>query len=392
MDFNDIKVVGVTGTNGKTTVATLLYQLFTKLGYKTALLSTVEYRIGDEVIPSRLTTPDIDELADLFKKMKKANCEYCFMEVSSHGIFQNRIQDINFAGAVFTNITHDHLDYHNTFEEYLKVKKSFFDTLSPSAFALANIDDQNGAFMLQHTQASAHFYGLQTEDQSFTGDVQFEGKIMANTFRGIAIELNGKEIHVPLIGTFNAYNLLAVYGTALLLEEKEDRIIEALATLAPPRGRFEHIEINGRVGIVDYAHTPDALENVLSTIHEIKSENQKVFTVVGCGGDRDQTKRPLMARIAWKYSDHVFLTSDNPRSEDPEKILDQMEAGLDDPKDNPKITRIVDRAAAIKTAVEILQDGDILLVAGKGHEDYQIIGTEKTHFNDMEVLREALES
>lgn len=393
MTINEtIKVVGVTGTNGKTTVATLLYQLFKQLGHKVALLSTVEYIIDDKVLPARLTTPDRGELADLFAQMEKAGCEYCFMEVSSHGIDQGRIDDIHFAGAVFTNITQDHLDYHNTFEEYLAAKKKFFDRLDESAFALANFDDENGAFMLQSTSANKQFYGLQQEDGAVTGELNFEGKLLANTFDGIVMEVNTREVRSALVGRFNAYNLLAVYGAAYLLGIAEDDIAAALPSLTAVRGRFQYISDNGYFGVVDYAHTPDALENVLQTLHNLKSENQSIFTVVGCGGDRDPGKRPLMARIAHKYSDHVLLTSDNPRTENPETILDQMEAGLDDPKNDPKVTRESDRKAAIKRAVEIAETGDIILVAGKGHEDYQILGTEKIHFDDMEVLRDAMQA
>lgn len=388
----NIKVVGVTGTNGKTTVATMLYNLFTKLGHKTALLSTVEYRIGDEVIPARLTTPDGGELKELFAKMEKRDIEYCFMEASSHGLTQGRVDDIDFTGAIFTNITHEHLDYHKTFEEYMKAKRSFFDKLGAHAWALANSDDENGPFMLQNTKAAQHYYGFEQEDGTFAGDLQFEGKLLANTFNGIAMTANGHEIRTKLIGRFNAYNLLAVYGAAMLLDQDADTVATVLGELAAPRGRFEAIEMNGRVGIVDYAHTPDALENVLQTIHDIKSENQHVFTVIGCGGDRDREKRPKMARIAAKYSDHIFITSDNPRSESPEAILDDMEEGLDDPKDNPQVTRDIDRTRSIKRAVEIAEDGDIILVAGKGHEDYQIIGEDRIPFSDKEILTEALEN
>jgi UDP-N-acetylmuramoyl-L-alanyl-D-glutamate--2,6-diaminopimelate ligase len=388
----ELKLVGVTGTNGKTTVADLLYQLFQKLGHTTGLLSTVENKIGDNVAPSNMTTPDPITTQKLLREMVDAKCTHVFMEVSSHALDQDRISGLVFDGAIFTNVTQDHLDYHNTFEEYLKAKRKFFDYLNEDAFALANSDDENGEFMLQNTKAKKQYYGLRQEDGAVTGELQFEGKLLANTFFGLKLEINEQLLETKMIGRFNAYNLLAVYGAAYLLGEKAENILDAMQDFAPPAGRFDHVEINGKVGIVDYAHTPDALENVLQTIHNIKSENQKVFTVVGCGGNRDVGKRGPMATIAQKYSDIALFTSDNPRDEDPRIIIDQMMEGVANPEDPEpdNVYKVVDREEAIRQAAERAGDGDIVLVAGKGHETYQEIKGVRRPFDDREVLEQAL--
>lgn len=387
-----LKLVGITGTNGKTTVATLLHQLFQKLGYTAGLISTVENKIAENAVSADMTTPDAVTLHRLFAEMLEAGCTHAFMEVSSHALEQGRVQGVDFAGAVFMNVTLDHLDYHGTFENYLNAKKKLFDQLSPAAFALANLDDENGEFMFQATQAAKYYYGLHREDDAFTGKLQFEGEILANTFHGLKMKMNTQEFESGLIGRFNAYNVLAVYGTAVLLEEDSENILKAMQTFTPPAGRFQHMEINGKVGIVDYAHTPDALENVLQTIHNIKSENQKVFTVIGCGGDRDKSKRGPMATIAQKYSDIALFTSDNPRSEDPRAIIEDMmkHIGSEDPESD-NVYKVVDRRDAIGQAVERAGDGDIILVAGKGHETYQEIKGVRHLFDDVEVLREEME-
>lgn len=389
---HELKLVGVTGTNGKTTVATLLHTLFEKLGYKAGLVSTVVNKIHDQEIPATMTTPDAISLQKLFRDMVDAGCTHAFMEVSSHALDQGRVAGVDFTGAVLTNVSHDHLDYHGTFEAYLTAKQKIFDTLHVHAFALANYDDDNGEFMLQNTKAEKSFYALTQEDGGFSGEIQFEGKLLANTFYGLKMEINRKPLASKLVGKFNAYNLMAIYGTALLLQEPEENVLQALAELLPPTGRFQHIEMNGRVGIVDYAHTPDAIENVLTTIHNIKSENQRVITVVGCGGDRDTKKRGPMATIVHRYSDLAIFTSDNPRSEDPRIIIDEMMGGIagDDPEPE-NIMKVVDRREAIETAVQMSKDGDVILVAGKGHETYQEIKGVKHPFNDQEVLIEFLE-
>jgi UDP-N-acetylmuramoyl-L-alanyl-D-glutamate--2,6-diaminopimelate ligase len=379
-----LKLVGVTGTNGKTTIATLLYKLFSQLGHKCGLISTVQNHIGTEIIPATHTTPDAVSLNGLLKRMVDEGCEYAFMEVSSHAIHQHRTTALQFAGGLFSNITHDHLDYHKTFDEYIRVKKSFFDNLSPSAFAISNADDKRGTVMLQNTPAKKYFYSLKTI-------ADFKGKILDNSLTGLQMVVNDKEVHFLLIGEFNAYNLLAVYGAATCLGKQRDEVLTALSILTGAEGRFDYIiSSKGIVGIVDYAHTPDALENVLSTIKKLKKGHEQVITVVGCGGDRDKTKRPVMAQAACDLSDRAIFTSDNPRTEDPLQILKDMEAGLNTAARRKHIT-IADRKEAIKTAVNLANNEDIILVAGKGHEKYQDINGVKNDFDDKEVLKEMFE-
>lgn len=381
-----IKVVGITGTNGKTTTATLLYQLFEKLGYRCGLLSTVQNHIHDAIEVSTHTTPDAISIQGLLRRMVDAGCAYAFMEVSSHAVHQQRIAGIRFVGGVFTNITHDHLDYHKTFDEYIRVKKSFFDNLPADAFALTNADDKRGMVMLQNTKAQKNTYSLKIP-------ATIKGKVLENNLSGLIMALDGQEAHFRMIGTFNAYNLLAVYGAAKLLGEDKMNVLAVLSGLHGAAGRFEtYISPNEKVlGIVDYAHTPDALINVLATINQLRTQGQQLITVVGCGGDRDKTKRPIMAQAACEHSDKAILTSDNPRSEDPEIILSEMEAGLTGPQKR-KSLRIADRKEAIKVAVTLAQAGDVVLVAGKGHETYQEIKGVKHHFDDREVLKEAFET
>ncbi|GAA4337435.1 UDP-N-acetylmuramoyl-L-alanyl-D-glutamate--2,6-diaminopimelate ligase [Flaviaesturariibacter amylovorans] len=380
-----VKLVGVTGTNGKTTIATLLYKLFTKLGYTCGLVSTVENMIAGEVIPSTHTTPDAVSLNALLAQMVAAGCTHVFMEVSSHAVHQRRIAGLHFTGALFSNITHDHLDYHKTFDEYIKAKKAFFDGLTADAFAITNADDKRGAVMLQNTSATKYAYSLKTV-------ADFKGKILENALTGLVMTVNEQEVHFRLIGEFNAYNLLAVYGAAVLLGEEKQEVLQVLSNSTGAEGRFDYIvSAKGRVlGIVDYAHTPDALENVLSTIKKLRKGHEQVITVVGCGGDRDKTKRPVMAEVACNGSDRVILTSDNPRTEDPNAILADMEAGLNTAAKRKAIT-IADRGQAIKTAVSLAGPDDILLIAGKGHEKYQDIAGVKHHFDDKEVLRDMFE-
>jgi UDP-N-acetylmuramoyl-L-alanyl-D-glutamate--2,6-diaminopimelate ligase len=378
-----IKLVGITGTNGKTTTVTLLFSLFKKLGYKVGLLSTVKNQINNEIIPATHTTPDSIQLNALLRQMIEKGCTHCFMEVSSHAVVQNRIAGIHFSGAVFTNITHDHLDYHKTFDEYIKAKKKFFDGLSSDAFALTNKDDVNGQIMLQNTKALKRSYSLRSM-------ADFKCKVVENQFSGLLLNIDNQEVWSKLIGSFNAYNLLAVYATALLLKEDKTNVLTTLSTLSSVEGRFQYIRNNnGVVGIVDYAHTPDALQNVLKTIADIRTGNEQVITVVGCGGDRDAAKRPIMAKIAGDLSTKVILTSDNPRSEEPEAILKEMQAGVD-AVNFKKTISITDRSEAIKMACSIANDGDIILIAGKGHEKYQEIKGVKHPFDDMEVLQENL--
>ncbi len=378
-----IKLVGVTGTNGKTTTVTLLFNLFKKLGYKTGLLSTVKNQINNDVIAATHTTPDAIQLNALLHQMIEKGCTHCFMEVSSHAVVQNRINGIQFAGAVFTNITHDHLDYHKTFDEYLKAKKKFFDSLSANAFALTNKDDVNGEVMLQNTKALKRTYSLRSM-------ADFKCKVVENQFSGLHLNIDNNDLWSKLIGSFNAYNLLAVYATAILLKEDKTNVLTTISTLGSVEGRFQYIRNNnGVIGIVDYAHTPDALQNVLKTINDIRTGNEKVITVVGCGGDRDAAKRPIMAKIACDLSTKVILTSDNPRSEDPNAILKEMQAGVD-AVNFKKTISIADRHEAIKTACSYANDGDIILIAGKGHEKYQEIKGVKHPFDDMEVLQENL--
>ena len=376
-----VKLVGVTGTNGKTTIATVLFKLFTRLGYKCGLISTVQNQVGDEIIPSTHTTPDAVSLNALLKLMADAGCSHVFMECSSHAIHQHRITGLQFTGALFSNITHDHLDYHKTFDEYIRVKKSFFDHLPASAFAISNADDKRGEVMLQNTQASKYMYSLKTM-------AAFKGKILENALTGLIMTVNDKEVHFRLIGEFNAYNLLAVYGAAVCLGEDSEEVLTALSMLSGAEGRFDYVISGGLIiGIVDYAHTPDALENVLMTIKKLRKGHEQIITVVGCGGDRDKTKRPVMAQTACDLSDRVILTSDNPRTEEPEAILRDMEAGLSSSA-RRKYISITDRKEAIRTAVSYAGAEDIILVAGKGHEKYQDIKGVKYPFDDKQVLLE----
>ncbi len=377
-----LKLVGVTGTNGKTSTVTLLYRLFRQLNFKAGMLSTVENQINGEVIPSTHTTPDAINLNKLLRQMVEAGCEYCFMEVSSHAVDQHRIGGLEFTGAVFTNITHDHLDYHKTFDNYLKAKKKFFDGLSKKAFALTNIDDRNGNIMLQNTKAAKHSYALKSP-------ADFKAKIVTDTVQGLELDIDGQEMHTRLIGEFNAYNLLTVYATAVLLGIDKIEALTILSALTPPEGRFDQI-ISGKdkiVGIVDYAHTPDALKNVLHTINAIRQGNETLISIVGCGGDRDAAKRPVMAQVAAHLSDKCILTSDNPRSEDPNEILRQMHEGVEI-TERRKVLSITDRKEAIRTACMMANQGDIILLAGKGHEKYQEIKGVKYAFDDKAVLKE----
>jgi UDP-N-acetylmuramoyl-L-alanyl-D-glutamate--2,6-diaminopimelate ligase len=380
-----LKLVGVTGTNGKTTVATLLSNLFQELGYKVGLLSTVENKINNTVIPSTHTTPDSITINELLLDMIAANCDYCFMEVSSHATVQERIAGLSFTGAIFTNISHDHLDFHQTFEEYIKAKKYFFDQLPASAFALTNSDDKRGALMLQNTKAHAKTYALQSM-------ATFKAKIIENQFSGLFLNIDAEEVWFKMVGSFNAYNLLAVYATAMLLDQDKTRVLTILSTLSGAEGRFDYtIAPNGVIGIVDYAHTPDAIKNVLQTIANIRKGNETVIAIVGCGGDRDKTKRPIMAEVACKLSDKVILTSDNPRTEDPAAILKEMEAGVPISLKKKTIT-IQDRKEAIRTACHLAKSGDIILLAGKGHEKYQEINGVKFPFDDKQIFSEIMES
>lgn len=377
-----VKLVGVTGTNGKTTIATLLFKLFRQLGYSCGLISTVQNQIDDTIIPATHTTPDAISLNALLRKMVDEGCSYVFMECSSHAIHQHRITGLQFAGALFSNITHDHLDYHKTFDEYIRVKKKFFDDLSADAFAISNADDKRGEVMLQNTNATKYLYSLKTM-------AAFKGKILENALTGLVMTINDQEVHFRLIGTFNAYNLLAVYGAAVCLGVESSEVLTALSMLTGAEGRFDYIiSANNIIGIVDYAHTPDALENVLSTIKKLRKGYEQIITVVGCGGDRDKTKRPVMAQAACDWSDRVILTSDNPRTEDPEAILRDMEAGLSSAAKRKYIT-LVDRKQAIEEAVRMAKPEDIILVAGKGHEKYQDINGVKHPFDDKEVLQKA---
>ena len=378
-----LKLVGVTGTNGKTTIATLLYRLFTEAGYNCGLLSTIENIINREVIPSTHTTPDPIELNTLLQQMVDAGCEYAFMEVSSHSVAQDRIAGLHFAGGIFTNLTHDHLDYHKTMANYRNAKKRFFDLLPQSAFALTNLDDKNGAFMLQNTRARKLSYALKH-------DADFKGVVMESHFDGMLLKVNGTEVYTQLVGGFNASNLLAIYGAATALGFDKDELLMEISKLRGANGRFDMVHSEkGIVGIVDYAHTPDALENVLVTINEVRCHKETLITVVGCGGNRDTTKRPEMAAVAVKLSDRVILTSDNPRNEDPDEIIRQMKAGVPE-ADQGKVLSITNRREAIRTAVALAKRGDIILLAGKGHENYQEINGVKNHFDDKEVLSEAL--
>lgn len=375
-----LKLVGVTGTNGKTTIATVLYNMFRAMGHKAGLLSTVVNYVDDKAIPTEHTTPDPITLNSLLAQMVEAGCEYVFMEVSSHSVVQNRIGGLRFAGGLFTNITRDHLDYHVTFENYIKAKKLFFDRLPKEAFAITNADDKNGCVMTQNTKAVVKTYSVQN-----TAD--FRAKIIECHFDGMLLEIDGKEVAVQFIGKFNVSNLLAVYGAAIMLGKESEEVLIALSAMKPVNGRFEALKSpKGFTAIVDYAHTPDALENVLNAIHGVLQGKGQVITVCGAGGNRDKGKRPLMAKEAVRQSDKVILTSDNPRFEEPEDILNDMLAGVPEDKAG-KVLIIVDRRQAIKTACMIAQKGDVILVAGKGHEDYQIIKGVKHHFDDKEEIR-----
>lgn len=376
-----LQLVGVTGTNGKTTIATLLYDLFKRLGYKTGLLSTVRNRIHETTLDSTHTTPDAVSLNALLARMADEGCDYCFMEVSSHAIHQHRIAGLTFRGGIFSNLTHDHLDYHGTFDNYLKAKKAFFDTLPADAFALTNKDDRNGLVMLQNTKATRYTYAL-------LGPADFKARVREHDFNGMLLDIDGTEAWYRLVGGFNAYNLLAVYGAAFLLGVSREEIITHLTQLGSVSGRFDYLRSDhGVIGIVDYAHTPDALENILKVINEVRTKNEQLITVFGCGGDRDKAKRPVMAEVACRLATRVIFTSDNPRSEDPEQILREMEAGVP-PQHFKKTIRITDRKEAIKAAVAAANPGDIILVAGKGHETYQDIRGVKFPFDDKAILQE----
>ncbi|MEO5674321.1 MAG: UDP-N-acetylmuramoyl-L-alanyl-D-glutamate--2,6-diaminopimelate ligase [Chitinophagales bacterium] len=378
-----LKVIAVTGTNGKTTVATLLSNLCSGLNYKCGLISTVENRINGKTIPSNHTTPDAVQLSALLSEMVKAGCVFCFMEASSHAIHQNRIAGLKFSGAIFTNLSHDHLDYHKTFKEYIAAKKKLFDQLPADAFALVNSDDKHGAVMLQNTRARAYTYAFQS-----TAD--FRARILEISFNGMVMQIDGEEVYTPVVGSFNGYNLLAIYAAALILGEQKIPVLTVISKLKPAEGRFDYVlsEKNKIMGIVDYAHTPDALEKMLITIREIRTGNEKLITIVGCGGDRDVAKRPVMAKVASELSDQIILTSDNPRSEEPDSILEQMQKGIVPEKLSRTLT-ISDRREAIRTAVSISGKGDIILLAGKGHEKYQEIKGIKHPFDDKIELKEA---
>ena len=377
-----IRLVGITGTNGKTTTVTLLHRMFRSLGRHVGLISTIVNKIDDEEIPTGHTTPDALELNRLIGRMVEAGCEYCFMEVSSHAVVQQRIAGLEFAGGIFSNITHDHLDFHKTMQAYIAAKKGFFDALSVSAWALVNVDDKNGRVMVQNTRAQVKTYALrQTAD--------FHGKIVEEGFEGMQLRINGQEVWSRLVGRFNAYNLLAIYGAAVLCGVPAGEALRVLSLLTPAPGRVQYVSGKGITAIVDYAHTPDALQNVLETIHDLRRDTQQIITVVGCGGDRDRTKRPEMARIAMLGSDKLVLTSDNPRTEQPEAILNDMEAGLT-AEQLSHVVRITDRRQAIRTACLMAREGDIILVAGKGHEKYQEVNGVRSHFDDVEELETEL--
>ena len=374
----ELKLVGVTGTNGKTTTATLLYDLFRMLGYRAGLISTVIYKVGEREIESTHTTPDAIRLNAMLREMVDEGCDYCFMECSSHAIAQDRIRGLQFAGGMFTNLTHDHLDYHKTFAEYIRVKKLFFDHLPSEAFALTNIDDRNGRVMVQNTRAMVRTLSLRSM-------ADFRCKVVEMLLDGMLLRLDGEEVWVKCIGRFNAYNILTIYAAALMLGQRKEEVLTAISALQSVSGRFEYIRaVDGTTAVVDYAHTPDALENVIETIEEIRQPSQKLIVLCGCGGDRDKSKRPEMAAIAVKYADISIFTSDNPRTESPEQILQDMVEGL--PAD-ARYLKIADRGEAIRTAAMLAAAGDIILLAGKGHETYQVIGTEKIHFDDREEIR-----
>ena len=379
----DLKLVGITGTNGKTTIASLLFQLFKKAGFKVGLLSTVKILVDEVEYKATHTTPDSLTINHYLREMVEAGVEYCFMEVSSHGIHQKRTEALHFVGGIFTNLSHDHLDYHPTFAEYRDVKKSFFDNLPKTAFALSNIDDKNGQVMLQNTVAKKLTYALKSY-------ADYKAQILENQLSGLLLKINGNEVWVKLIGTFNAYNLLAIYGTAIELGLESLEVLRLLSDLESVSGRFQFIVSNSNItAIVDYAHTPDALENVLKTINDIRTKNEQLITVVGCGGNRDKAKRPIMAAIATELSDKTILTSDNPRNEDPEVIINEMELGVE-PQNFKKSLSITDRKQAIKTACQLAQPNDIILIAGKGHETYQEVKGVRHDFDDMKTVTDVL--
>jgi UDP-N-acetylmuramoyl-L-alanyl-D-glutamate--2,6-diaminopimelate ligase len=377
-----LRLIGITGTNGKTTTVTLLHRLFRQYGMHVGLVSTIVNKIDETELPATHTTPDALQLNQLLRQMVDAGCQYAFMEVSSHALVQNRVAGLTFAGGIFSNITHDHLDFHKTFANYIAAKKSFFDQLPADAFALTNVDDRNGMVMVQNTRAAVRTYSLERM-------ADFRCRVVEDSFMGLQLEMNGKEVYSRLVGRFNAYNLTAIYATAVLCGVGEADALRLLSTLSAAEGRFQYVSGKGIIAIVDYAHTPDALQNVLSTINDIRRPNQMLYTVVGCGGDRDKSKRPEMARIACTMSDRLILTSDNPRTESPDAILDDMEAGLTDEQRGTAL-RITDRRCAIKTAVIMAKEDDIILVAGKGHEKYQDIMGVKHHFDDVEELEKLL--
>ena len=378
-----LALVGITGTNGKTTTVTLLHRMFRQMGHHAGLVSTIVNKIDDEEVPASHTTPDALELNNLLRRMVDAGCGYCFMEVSSHAVVQHRVEGLHFSGGIFSNITHDHLDFHKTMANYIAAKKGFFDMLPRGAWALVNLDDRNGRVMVQNTRARVCTYALQHE-------ADYRCRLVENTFQGMHLEINGQEVWCRLVGRFNAYNLTAIYAAAVLCGVEAGEALRQLSLLEPAPGRFQYVSGGGVTGIVDYAHTPDALENVLSTIDNIRRQTQMVITVVGCGGDRDRTKRPEMARIAVEGSDKLVLTTDNPRSENPEAILDDMEAGLS-AQQRCRTVRITDRRKAIRTACMMAKEGDIVLVAGKGHEKYQEVDGVRSHFDDVEELGKALD-
>ena len=380
----NIRLVGVTGTNGKTTIASLLYQLFKKAGYKVGLLSTVKIMVDEQEFKATHTTPDSLTINKYLDLMVQEGCEFCFMEVSSHGVHQKRTEALRFEGGVFTNLSHDHLDYHNTFAEYRDVKKSFFDSLTKNAFALTNIDDKNGAVMLQNTKAKKLTYALKSY-------ADYKAQILENQLSGLLLKINDNEVWVKLIGSFNAYNLLAIYGVAVELGIEKTEALRLLSELESVSGRFQFIVSDSKItAIVDYAHTPDALENVLKTIEDIRTKNEQLITVVGCGGDRDKTKRPIMANIASSMSDKAIFTSDNPRTENPETIIEEMEKGVE-PQNFKKTVSILDRKQAIKTACQLANPNDIILIAGKGHETYQEINGVRHDFDDLKIVTELLQ-
>ena len=377
---SQLKVVGVTGTNGKTTVASLLYEMFENIGYKCGLISTVENKIHKEVYSATHTTPDPVRIQKLMRKMVEEGCEFCFMEVSSHAIVQNRIAGIEFEGGIFTNLTHDHLDYHKTFDNYRDAKKKFFDNLGDFSFALSNLDDKNGKYVLQNTKAQKKYYAIKTV-------ADFNAKILETDFHGTLININGRDVWIKLIGEFNVYNILAIYATSILLGIDEEDVLIELSKLQPVRGRLEIIHsIDDKVFVIDYAHTPDALKNLLTVLNEIKNDEREIITVFGAGGNRDKGKRPEMGKIAALLSNKVIITSDNPRNEEPEAIMNDIKAGINNEKDKAKTLLITSREEAIKTAIMLSKPGDIIVIAGKGHEEYQEVGGVKHYFSDKEVV------